>query len=75
MQEDPAKKDAGLRKLRMLKRSLVKCLSRDPAERPTAAALLESWENLFDTYGGEQTLVSQPTETSVASGAPSTAAT
>ena len=68
-------KDAGLRKLRMLKRSLIKCLSRDPEERPSAKALLESWENLFDTFGGDATLISQPTETSVTSGAPSTAAT
>lgn len=55
--EEPAKKDKGLRKLRMLKRSIMKCLSRVPEERPTATELLESWENLFDSFGQEQTQV------------------
>lgn len=63
--EDSATKDANLRKLRMLKRSLTKCLSRDPTDRPTAAELLESWEKLFDTFGQDATLVSQRTASSV----------
>jgi serine/threonine protein kinase len=44
-----------LDKLRMLRRSLVKCLSRNPSERPTAKALLMSWNRLFDNFTGEKT--------------------
>lgn len=55
--EDPATKEAKLRQLRMLKRSLVKCLARDPAQRPSAAELLSSWEKLFDSLGADATLV------------------
>jgi serine/threonine protein kinase len=63
--EDMAEKDKNLRKLRMLKRSLTRCLSRDPAERPSAGDLLASWESLFDTFGGDHTIMTQPTAASV----------
>jgi serine/threonine protein kinase len=61
--EDPATKDASLRKLRMLKRSITKCLSREPKERPSAQALLDSWEKLFDTFGGDVTMLPGETGT------------
>ena len=44
------RKNEQLGKLRMLKRSLVKCLSRNPAQRPTADALLASWNEIFDYF-------------------------
>ena len=53
--EDDNVKDEGFRKLRMLKRSVLKCLSRDPQERPTASELLASWERLFDSFGADNT--------------------
>ena len=63
--EDEHNKNTNMRKLRMLKRSLAKCLSRDPAERPSAAELLASWEALFDSFGQEATVLSShPTATS-----------
>ena len=37
-----------LRKLRGLKRTVIRCLDRDPANRPTAAALVSSWDHTFD---------------------------
>jgi serine/threonine protein kinase len=46
--EDPETADEKLKKLRMLRRSLVKCLSRDPVERPTSSELLAAWNHLFD---------------------------
>ena len=54
--EDGATRDGKLRKLRMLKRSLTQCLSREPRERPSAAELLDGWERLFDTFGGDATV-------------------
>lgn len=58
--EDPAKRDGKLRKLRMLKRSIMKCLSRNPDERPTARDLLASWESLFDSFGNDNTMMTPP---------------
>ena len=55
--EDEETRDAGLRKLRMLKRTITKCLSRDAAQRPSAAELLDNWENMFDAFGQEPTHV------------------
>lgn len=46
--EDPQQQDADFRQLRMLKRSVLKCLSRSAAERPSASELLAAWERLFD---------------------------
>lgn len=37
-----------LEKLRGLRRSVLKCLERDPAARPTADSLLRSWDHAFD---------------------------
>lgn len=37
-----------LKPLRGLKRTILKCLSRDPAQRPSAAALIASWDHSFD---------------------------
>lgn len=53
--EDPEQGDARLSKLRMLRRSLSACLSRDPAERPTSSGLLASWNRLFDSVMGDRT--------------------
>jgi serine/threonine protein kinase len=54
--EDPETQEVSLKKLRMLKRSLVKCLSRDPAERPSASDLLLAWNKLFDNISGDNTV-------------------
>eukprot|EP00892_Ulva_mutabilis_P007647 jgi/Ulvmu1/5254/UM022_0047.1 len=53
--EDPVEGDARLAKLRMLRRTLTSCLSRDPAERPTSSGLLASWNRLFDSVMGDKT--------------------
>jgi serine/threonine protein kinase len=37
-----------LRQLRMLRRSLLQCLSRDPRARPTSDELLAIWDRMFD---------------------------
>ena len=37
-----------LEKLRGLRRTVMRCLERDPARRPTAAALTSSWDHTFD---------------------------
>ena len=37
-----------LEKLRGLRRTVLRCLERDPAKRPTAEALLQSWDHTFD---------------------------
>lgn len=34
--------------LRMLRRTVMSCLSRDPLKRPTSSELLQSWNSLFD---------------------------
>jgi serine/threonine protein kinase len=39
---------AKLRELRGLKRAILSCLDRNPANRPTADALLQSWNHMFD---------------------------
>jgi serine/threonine protein kinase len=45
-------KDNLLPKLRVLKRTVLACLARDPAQRPTAQALLGKWNNLFESTTG-----------------------
>ena len=37
-----------LEKLRGLRRTVMRCLERDPARRPSSAALVSSWDHLFD---------------------------
>ena len=37
-----------LKKLRGLRRTVLRCLDRDPAKRPTALSLLSSWDHTFD---------------------------
>ena len=56
--ESPA---APLSQLRMLKRSIIKCLSRDPAERPSAADLLKAWNKMFDQIAADTASVAPPT--------------
>ena len=51
----PGNVEERLKPLRGLKRTILKCLSRDPAQRPSAAALIASWDHTFDdmqTKGG-----------------------
>eukprot|EP00892_Ulva_mutabilis_P012634 jgi/Ulvmu1/9743/UM055_0083.1 len=48
--EDPEQRTEGLKHLRILKRTVLACLSRDPKGRPTADRLLRSWNRLFDTF-------------------------
>lgn len=54
--EDPDTKEEKLAMLRMLRKSLTKCLSRNPSERPTAGDLLDSWNKLFDNFAGDKTM-------------------
>ena len=37
-----------LEQLRRLRRTVLRCLARNPAERPTASALLRTWDHMFD---------------------------
>eukprot|EP00892_Ulva_mutabilis_P005912 jgi/Ulvmu1/3693/UM017_0110.1 len=37
-----------LEKLRGMRRTVLRCLDRDPAKRPTAGALIASWDHAFD---------------------------
>lgn len=37
-----------LGRLRGMRRTVLRCLDRDPAERPSAQALVNSWEHIFD---------------------------
>jgi serine/threonine protein kinase len=48
--EDPARRADSIRQLRILKRTVLACLARDPKDRPTADRLLRSWNRLFDTF-------------------------
>jgi serine/threonine protein kinase len=40
---------AALRPLRALRRSVLACLSRDPAARPSVRDVLRAWDHLYDT--------------------------
>lgn len=48
--EDPEHRAEGLKQLRILKRTVLACLSREAKNRPTADRLLRSWNRLFDTF-------------------------
>ena len=41
--------------LRFLRRSVAACLDREPQQRPTSAALLDSWNRLFDSHSQAST--------------------
>lgn len=52
-----------LGKLRGMRRTVLKCLDRDPAQRPSSEALLRSWDHAFDnmhTRGATQTAPPPP---------------
>ena len=42
------KREVKLAQLRMLKRAILQCLQRDPANRPTASKVLAHWRELFE---------------------------
>jgi eukaryotic-like serine/threonine-protein kinase len=42
-------------RLRALKRGVLACLQRDPAQRPSSDALLSTWCHIFDTHTRTQT--------------------
>ena len=44
-----------LSQLRVLKRSVLQCLSRDPTERPSSRELLGAWNGLFEGTTGKTT--------------------
>ena len=46
------------RQLRTLRHSVMSCLARNPAERPTAADLHSKWRNLLDFAAVKHTEVS-----------------
>jgi serine/threonine protein kinase len=44
-----------LKRLGLLKRSVLSCLARDPALRPTSTELLTSWHGLLERHSGGET--------------------
>ena len=50
-------------RLRGLRGAVLACLARDPARRPSAAALLASWEHLFDSMKTNGTFATTRTAT------------
>jgi serine/threonine protein kinase len=57
--------DDALARLRGLRRSVLRCLHRNPAQRPTCEALLASWNHMFDKM--TSTVTALPTVLSVSS--------
>jgi hypothetical protein len=53
--ENPDLSFKPVRELRILRRSVLACLSRDPRQRPTSTELLRMWNNLFDAVTREST--------------------
>lgn len=49
---DPAKRESLLPRLGSLQRTVLACLSRDPASRPTSRDLLGAWNGLFESLTG-----------------------
>lgn len=47
--EDPARQQENTAQLKVLRRSVLKCLHRDPAQRPTSRELLGLWNGLFES--------------------------
>jgi serine/threonine protein kinase len=60
--EDDLKSAALLSKLKALKRSVLKCLSREPRERPTSQELLGAWNGMFEAITGKTTATYIPKE-------------
>jgi serine/threonine protein kinase len=58
--EEDGVREEKLGKLRMLRSSLTRCLSRNPADRPTAEQLLASWNRLFED--NDKTVLVTPSE-------------
>lgn len=46
--ENPDFRRKTVPELRMLRRTVMSCLARDPLKRPTSTELLQSWNSLFD---------------------------
>eukprot|EP00892_Ulva_mutabilis_P002841 jgi/Ulvmu1/12558/UM090_0045.1 len=59
-EEGSAEARQRLGKLRGMRRSVLRCLNRDPAQRPSAAALLQSWDHKFDSMHTRGTTVIAP---------------
>jgi hypothetical protein len=53
--EDPVLQEDLLPKLKVLKRSVLQCLERDPAKRPTSRELLGAGHGLFESVTGTTT--------------------
>lgn len=45
-----------LRRLRGLRKTVTMCLQRDPSKRPSADALLDAWDHVFDEMTTEATV-------------------
>eukprot|EP00892_Ulva_mutabilis_P005656 jgi/Ulvmu1/3462/UM016_0082.1 len=58
-QEDAA---PALEKLRGLKRTVLRCLERDPARRPSSEALLASWDHTFDNMQAQGTVFTRSSD-------------
>jgi serine/threonine protein kinase len=50
--EAPEEAARALPRLRVLRRSVLKCLSREPAERPTSRDLRGAWNGMFESPTG-----------------------
>ena len=50
--EEAATADRLTPRLRVLQRSVLQCLSRDPEERPTSRELLGAWNGMFESLTG-----------------------
>jgi serine/threonine protein kinase len=53
--EDPVLQKDFLPNLKVLKRSVLKCLERDPVDRPSSRELLGAWNGLFESMTGTTT--------------------
>jgi serine/threonine protein kinase len=60
--EDELRSASLLSKLKGLKRSVLKCLSREPRERPTSPELLGAWNGMFEAMTGKTTATYVPKE-------------
>lgn len=51
-----------LQKLRGVRRTALRCLDRNPANRPTAEELLQTWDSLFDATHTRGATMAPPSE-------------